>query len=232
MYIDSNRPQTTRAFTLLEVALGVTILAVLAGTMFTIVQGALRASAEIQVVQRDNRRLDRYVAMLRHTFRTLPPQAQIELKVVSRAPLLQEITFHGAPEAFVWGEEPVNREPTTLSLRRYPEALVGLEEPEYYLGMTRPGFFRPKPGEGLREAMMNATITIRVGQKDLPLIADDKARYWLPLVPAVRQMNWRFYQIDKKRWVEESGPTRPPLVELTLLPFERNTPIRVVLATR
>jgi hypothetical protein len=61
---------------------------------------------------------------------------------------------------------------------------------------------------------------------------DEKGRYWLPLLPSVRSMTWRFYQTDKKRWVEESGAIKPPLVELTLMPFERNVPIRVIFAIR
>jgi hypothetical protein len=32
--------------------------------------------------------------------------------------------------------------------------------------------------------------------------------------------------------VEESGAIKPPLVELTLMPFERNVPIRVIFAIR
>ncbi len=221
-----------RGFTLLEVALGVTILAVLAGTMFTIVQGSLRAASEIQVVQRDNRRLDRFIETLRQAFRTMPANARISLVMVERAPMRQEITFSGVPEAFAWGDEPVVRENFTLALQPYPEALVAEGDPEYYLAITRPSFFRPEEGEGPQEMLMNASVTIPLGQKNVPLIADERSRYWLPLAPAVRDMTWRFYQTDKKRWVEESGAVRPPLVELTLFPFERNTPIRVVFATR
>ncbi len=232
MCIDPNRRAGARAFTLLEVAIGVTVLAVLAGTMFTIVQGSLQAAGEIQIVQRDNRRIERYVTLLRQYFRTLPTNATMGLKLIERSPVMQEITFHGAPEMFVWGEQPVNREPLTLSLRRYPEAMVTPDTPEFYLGLTRPAFFRPKPGEGLREALMSASVTYPVGPRDLPIVADEKTRYWLPIVPALRSMTWRFYQTEKKRWVEESSPTRPPLVELVLLPYERNTPIRVVFATR
>lgn len=232
MFTDRNRQCRAAGFTLLEVALGVTILAVLAGTMFTIVQSSLQAAGDIQVVQRENRRLERLVASLREYFRTLPTNATVELKLIERSPLLQEITFRGAPEAFAWGEEPVMREPVTLCMKRYPEALVTPETPEFYLGLTRPSFFRPDPEEGLREVMMSASLTYPVGQRNLPIMADDQSRYWLPILPALREITWRFYETKKKRWVEESGPVMPPLVELTLLPFERNTPIRVVLATR
>ena len=44
-----NLHRRSRGFTLLEVALGVTILAILAGTMFTIVQSSLQAASDIEV---------------------------------------------------------------------------------------------------------------------------------------------------------------------------------------
>ena len=225
-----NPSRGSHGFTLLEVALGVTILAVLAGTMFTIVQGSLQAASDIEVVQRENRRIERYVFLLKQLFRTFPSNANVGLKIVERTPLTQELTLTGASTAFVWGEEPVANEPVTLALRRYPEALVTEESPEYFLGLTRPDFFRPDPDEGRSEALTSGTLDYPVGQRDLPIIADDKGRYWLPILPGVRSMTWRFYQLDKKRWVEESGPTRPPLIELTIMPFERNTPIRTIFA--
>ena len=219
-----------RGFTLLEVALGVTILAILAGTMFTIVQSSLQAASDIEVVQRENRRMERYVFLLKQLFRSLPSNANVGLKIVERNPLTQELTLTGAPEAFVWGDEPVSNEPITLALRRYPEALVTEGTPEYFLGLSRPDFFRPDPEEGRSVALTSGALTYPVGQRNLPIIADDKGRYWLPLLPGVRSMSWKFYQMDKKRWVDESGPTRPPLIELVIQPFERNTPIRSVFA--
>lgn len=225
-----NLHRRSRGFTLLEVALGVTILAILAGTMFTIVQSSLQAASDIEVVQRDNRRMERYVFLLKQLFRTLPPNGKVGLKIIERNPLVQELTLTGAPEAFVWGDEPVSNEAITMALVRYPEALVTEDTPEYFLGISRPDFFRPDPEEGRSVALTSGALTYPVGQRNLPIIADDKGRYWLPLLPGVRSITWKFYQMDKKRWIEESGPARPPLIELIIQPFERNTPIRSVFA--
>ena len=123
----------------------------------------------------------------------------------------------------------------TLALRRYPEAMLTPDSPEFYLGLSRPGFFQPDPEDEQampQPMLMNGSLTYPIGQTNLPILADDKGRYWLPILPALRGMTWRFYQTNKKRWLEESPPTRPPLVELVIQPYERNTPIRLVLATR
>ena len=219
-----------RGFTLLEVALGVTILAILAGTMFTIVQSSLRAASDIEVIQRENRRVERYVYVLDQLFRSFPANARVNLKIVERSPLTQELTLTGVPEAFVWGDEPVTSESVTLAIRRYPEALVVEGMPEFYLGLSRPDFFRPDPEEGRSELLTSGDLTYPVGQRDVPLLADDQGRYWLPLLPGVRSITWKFYQLDKKQWIEESEAARPPLIELTLMPYERNAPIRRVFA--
>ncbi len=233
MCIDPNgKKRAARGFTLLEVAIGVTILAVLAGTMFSIVQGSLRAAGELRMVQRDNHRLDRFITVMRESFRMLPPDATMELRLIETSPVIQEIVFRWAPGMFVWGERPIDPQAFTLAMRRYPEALLTPEAPEFYLAMSRPDFFRPEPEEGAREILMNVAMTYPLGERDLPVVADPQGRYWLPLAPAVRSLQWRFYDIKKKRWLDKSGPTRPPLVELVLQPFESNMPIRVVMATR
>ncbi len=224
--------RTPRGFTLLEVALGVSILAILAGTMFTIVQTSMQATSDIEVVQRENRRMERFVSLFKQLFRAFPSNANVSLRIVERNPLTQELVLTGAPEAFVWGDEPVSNEPLTIAIRRYPEALVTEDSPEYFIGLSRPDFFRPDPEEGRSEILSSGTLTYPLGPRNLPIIADDKGRYWLPILPAVRSMTWKFYQMDKKRWIEESGPARPPLIELTIQPFESNAPIRNVFAIR
>lgn len=233
MFNDNKRLRSSaKGFTLLEVALGVTILAVLAGTMFTIIQTSLQATNDIQVVQRENRRLERYVFLLQQLFKTLPPEARVGLRIVEREPLTQELTLTGAPEMFVWGDEPITGESVTLSLRRYPEALVTETSPEFFIGLSRPDFFRPDSADGIQQELSSGALDYPVGRRNLPIIADDQGRYWLPIIPGVRSMTWRFYQLDKKRWIEESGPIRPPLIELTIMPFERNIPIRSVFAIK
>ena len=61
---------------------------------------------------------------------------------------------------------------------------------------------------------------------------DEKGRYWLELLPEVTDLKWRFYDAKKKIWREEHRAARPPLIELTLTPFSRPYPIRVVFAIR
>ncbi len=228
MFIVPNR-RRRGAFTLLEVVLGVTVMAFLAGTMFSIVQGSLRAASEIEVIQRDNRRIERFVEVLRKVFNTLPPAARMELQLIETNPLLQEFQLFGAPEAFAWGAEPVSRHPITLSLRRYPEAITSPDLPEYFVGLHRPDFFQQ---EAAGEVPLTNPTVIMLGGRSTSVVPDEKGRYWLPILPSMKSMTWRFYDAGKKRWFDRMGTSRPPLVELTMVPYERNVPIRVVFVVR
>lgn len=219
-----------RAFTLLEVVLGVSVLAILAGTMFTIVQNSLRATSEIEVIQRDNRRIERFIEVLRGTFNTLPRNANVELKLVETNPPMQELVITGAPEAFAWGTEPVSRHPITLALRRYPEAITTEESPEYYVGLHRPDFFK-QDSDSLAEPLANPTV-LTLGGRSTSMMPDERGRYWLPLLPSMKSMSWRLWNPGKKRWYERAGASRPPMIELTLVPYERNTPIKVIFLVR
>ena len=220
---------TQRGFTLLEVILGVTVMAFLAGTMFSIIQGSLRAASEIEIIQRDNRRIERFVEVLRKTFNTLPNNARLRLELLESNPILQEIHLSGAPEAFAWGAEPVSRHPLTLSMRRYPEAITSPDQPEFFIGLHRADFFQQ---EGKTDQPVTNPTVITLGGRSTSIVPDEKGRYWLPILPSMKSMTWRFYDAGKKRWFDKMGASRPPLVELTMVPYERNVPIRVVFAIR
>ncbi|MEM7386710.1 MAG: prepilin-type N-terminal cleavage/methylation domain-containing protein [Verrucomicrobiota bacterium] len=231
-------------FTLFEVVIALAILSLLGGMMFFIVQSSVQAASEIEIVQRENRRVERFLTLCRNTFSAFPKGARVELRIVEREPLIQELIIHGAPESFVWGAEPISDGPLTLSLRRPVETTVTGEEagsegppvsgevsesdessdekPEFFLAMTRPGYVVQDRAEEEVETAGASALLEGVAQPD------EDGRYWFPLLPDVRSMKWQFYEPGKKRWRDHQGAGRPPLIELTLEPFERPTPIRVV----
>jgi hypothetical protein len=60
---------------------------------------------------------------------------------------------------------------------------------------------------------------------------DAQGRFWLDLLPEVDRVEWRFYDLQKKIWVDQQQAVHPPLVELRLAMPGRKTPIRVVFET-
>lgn len=208
----------------MEVVLGLTVMALLAGTMFLVVQSSIRAATEIETVQKESARVKRFLKLLRETFQTLPAGATLELKLEGQAPLMQELIVRGAPQGLVWGAEPTNSSPFTLAMRYRPESALDPSIPPYFLGISRESFFK-------RKASANGEPEQEVGSGAMDkILPDEKGRYWMELLPAVESVTWRFYEAEKKFWHEERPAQRPPLVELVLVPKERRIPIRVVFA--
>jgi hypothetical protein len=96
----------------------------------------------------------------------------------------------------------------------------------YSLAMTVPDFLShhsdgvPLPDSPLRS---------RQGHQLLQ--PDSQGRFWLDLLPEVDRVEWRFYDPQKKVWVDQQQPVRPPLIELRLSLPGRKTPVRVVFET-
>ena len=63
------------------------------------------------------------------------------------------------------------------------------------------------------------------------LLPDRQGRLWLDLLPEVDRVEWRFYDPQKKVWVEQQQPGRPPLIELRLSLPGRKLPLRAVFET-
>ncbi|CAN5913948.1 hypothetical protein BH11VER1_BH11VER1_25620 [soil metagenome] len=215
----------SRAFTLLEVVIALTMLAMFSGTLFTLIRGSVKAATEIQQLQKDNDQVNRFIAICRQAFQNLPITAILTLTVTEKnTPMLQELTISGAPEAFPFGISPISYKETILGIR--PD-LAATEASEsglrvYYLGVSREDIVP-------EEVNRSAGVTRSVG--DGVAAPDDQGRYWMPLLPAVTSLTWRFYKEEEDTWEEEWDSTQfPPLIEMNLLLADRTQPIRVVFA--
>lgn len=213
------------AFTLLEVVIALTMLAMFSGTLFTLIQGSVKAAAEIQQLQKDNDQVNRFIAICRQTFQNLPATAILTLTVTEKnTPTQQELTISGAPEAFPFGISPISYKETILGIRPDYAASEKSESGQqvYYLGISREDIVPKDVGQ-------SAGITRTTG--DGVASTDDQGRYWMPLLPAVTSLTWRFYKEDEDIWEEEWDSTDfPPLVEMNLLLADRTQPIRAVFA--
>ena len=58
---------------------------------------------------------------------------------------------------------------------------------------------------------------------------DDQGRYWMPLLPDVVNLKWRFFKDADDTWLEEwSDDAWPDLIEVQLVMRDRTTPLRMV----
>jgi prepilin-type N-terminal cleavage/methylation domain-containing protein len=226
-----------RGLTLLEVVVGLAILALLAGAIYGIVMGAVESTATLAGLARDDRRVEAFLERTRTAFAHLPAGATVELKVIEAEPLRQELTVRGVGDAFVWGERGGWEKPAvTIAPQRWPDdrpaAPVRPEEMRnapahrYSLSMTTPDFYRSgADGEALRDSPLRSRQGHQLLQPDV------QGRFWMELLPEVERVEWRFYDPSKKIWLEQSPAARPPLIELRLQLPGRRQPLRAVFET-
>lgn len=206
---------------MIEVVLALTILTLITGTLFAIIRGAVKGAADIQLVQRENDSINRFMELCRKTFATLPSTATLELKPLdSMAGAAQELTITGSPGCFSFGLQPFSYSATTLGLRIDPAGAMdsnGL--PLQYLCLTRTDII-PKTDDN----------DMVLGQEMTGLAApDEQGRNWMPLLPEVVGLHWRFYVRKEDVWYEEWDKTQwPDLIEIQLTMRDRTNAMRTV----
>lgn len=213
------------AFTLLEVVIALTILAMFSGTLFSLIRGSVKAATEIQQLQKDNDQVNRFIAISRQAFQNLPVTAILTLTITEKnSPTQQELTISSAPEAFPFGISPISYKETILGIRPDYAATEASENGQhvFYLGISREDIVPKEVGQ-------SAGVTL--SSNDGVAAQDDQGRYWMPLLPAVTSLTWKFYKEDEDTWVDEWDSIElPPLIEMNLLLANRTQPIRAVFA--
>ena len=210
------------AFTLIEVVVALTILSMMTGTLFAIIQGSVRAASQIEQLQRETDSINRLLDTLRKTFSSLPSTATLTLTLPdANATDQQELLITGAPNTFGFGIKPISYSPTTIALR--PDAAARVDEagaPLHSLSISREDLIPPTD---------NSSGVAQNQELDGVLAQDDQGRTWMPLLPEVSTLKWRFYQLKDETWLEEwSQSTWPDLIEIQLLMRDRVNPIRMV----
>ncbi|MBU3664781.1 MAG: prepilin-type N-terminal cleavage/methylation domain-containing protein [Chthoniobacterales bacterium] len=177
------------AFTLFEMMVVIAIFVLLAGGIYSIVDVSVRATAALTDDSLQSQRLDAFISLLRRTFHNLPATARLTGGVrVQDGDGSAEIVLRDAPGIFAWGSVAPSAGAAVISAR--PR-----------LGGGR--------GIGLLLVPGNPT--------EMEWKASLEKGPWLPLLPDLRSVSWRFYSASLQDWVEEwtAEGERPPLVELT-----------------
>jgi prepilin-type N-terminal cleavage/methylation domain-containing protein len=219
-------PHPARAgFTLLEVVISLTILALITTTLFSIIRGSVRGSVEIEKLQQENDQVNHFIDLCRATFQALPTPAALSLKALDPSNPTgsqQELGIAGMPTCFSVGLQPVSYSETILALQpdsRKPTGESGT--PRLVLSISRTDILPVDENGDLR-----VTAHPEHGMQ-----ADAEDRYWLPLLRGVTSLKWRFWKEDTDEWLEEwEDTTKPDLVEMQLLMDGRTTPLRMVFA--
>ena len=216
-----NRLQRQRGFSLIEVVIGMTILAMISTTLFAIIKGSVKGASDIEKLQRENDQVNRFIEQCRVTIETMPASASLSLTMMDQATGSQEFKISGAPSCFPFGSSPISYEDTSIGLRpdlAKPMSTGDNPVPRFILGVTRKDII-PQTSD----------VTVAVQQASLgPDAADEQGRYWMPLLPSVTQLQWEFYKESTKEWLQEwTTSTWPDLIKMHLTMEGRLQPLDV-----
>lgn len=235
MFIAPKQRVEQTGLTLLEVVVGMAILALMAGAIYGIVIGSVESTTTLAQIQTEDRRVESFLERARTALAYLPAGASVELKIIEAEPLRQELIIRGVGDAFVWGDHGWwDKSVVTLAPQRWPEDRVLSGKPQnaalaavkYSLAMTVPDFYRvDRDGEPFPDSLVHS----RQGNQFVQ--PDAQGRFWVDLLPEVEGVEWRFYDPTKKIWLEQSPAARPPLVEIRLRLPGRKTPLRILYET-
>jgi type II secretory pathway pseudopilin PulG len=206
----------------MEVVIALTILGMITGTLFSIIQGSVKGAAQIEQVQRENDAINRFLDLCRKTFTTLPSTATLTLARLDPNAIEspQELTISGSPNCFGFGLRAISYEDTILGLRPDPNGLVDQNNALIqYLCLSR------------EDLMPETDASGQPVQQELTGLSapDDEGRYWMPLLPDVVTLKWRFFKEEDDAWLEEWDDSDwPQLIEVQLVMRDRVTPIRMV----
>ena len=211
------------AFTLIEIVIAMTILGMITGTLFALIQGSVRGAAEIERIQRENDSINRFLDLCRRTFTTMPSTATLTLTLLDpNSPTTsgQEITISGAPHSFGFGFNPLSYKDTILGLRPDPNAVTDQNGALLnYLCLSREDLIPQTDANGM--ALRQETTGLSA--------PDEQGRYWMPLLPEVVSVKWRFYKEADQTWLEEWDDSNwPDLIDIQLVMKDRTLPIRMV----
>jgi type II secretory pathway pseudopilin PulG len=226
MFTNPRRNKAARpaaAFTLIEIVIAMTILGMITGTLFALIQGSVRGAAEIERIQRENDSINRFLDLCRRTFTTMPSTATLTLTLLDpNSPTTsgQEITISGAPHSFGFGFNPLSYKDTILGLRPDPNAVTDQNGALLnYLCLSREDLIPQTDANGM--ALRQETTGFSA--------PDEQGRYWMPLLPEVVNLKWRFYKEADQTWLEEWDDSDwPELIEIQLVMKDRTAPIRMV----
>lgn len=196
----SHRPTVLRAhsrgFTLIEMVVALSIFVLLIGGIFAIANGTLELSSDLTYAQERALVRQNLIEFLRKSFRTLPGEGTVDLKIKSvGSTYLPTLTIFGGGSSFSPG-------PAIA-----PEASI-----EVYAEERPGGYLRI----GLRGLDADQTSAARQGKVASKSVNNKSAE--LPLLDNVARFEWRFYDARSNQWENywKEAQGRPMFAELTL----------------
>lgn len=209
------------AFTLVEIVVAMTILALVSGTVMAILIQAGDVAADIRDTDQKDEELSRFLDLLGQTIESLPGESTIEMVPASESVSgFPEMKITDAVGAFIFGEDIGAAGDLVIGIR--PQSSDPGNDSTAYLelAISRESY-SPEDTDG-------DGMVIGAGGEDF-LTPDSEGRYWLPLVSGILEATWRYWDESSQEWLTEwEEDTLPPLMELVVEDSYRPATIRTV----
>jgi type II secretory pathway component PulJ len=189
-------------YLLLEVLLALAVLTLVVGMVFRVIQTTVKATADINFLQTQQRKVDGISELLRRNFESMPPTCLFQTRKANGS---LELIFRYAPFNFSWVRAGANFGTVVLATRSQPDGRLALSVLQQESGNSN-----------------SLDTYIDAG--------NEKKAEWFPLMNDVEQLSWRFYAAGTGKWLPDwpDIATKPNLVELTFKLAGRNHTERCV----
>ncbi|MDA0812862.1 MAG: prepilin-type N-terminal cleavage/methylation domain-containing protein [Verrucomicrobia bacterium] len=190
-------------FTLIEVVLGLALLALLIGGVFAVARGSLKVASEVTENQQYSMKIHSYLELLRRTFEGMPGNGQVLLRPLDARGSESEIAFIEYPLAFAWSGIPAGSKAIVLRTVTTPNGW--LESRIFYLDEEQSAEY--------------------INDKRL-----DESAPNLMIMDQMKMLQWRVYDQRNEEWVTEwdEQTARPSLIELNVQFLDGSNPVAVV----
>ena len=209
-----------KAFSLVEIVVAMTILALISTTVLSIVSQAGATAADLRESDQKDDAMNLFLHLLQRTIETIPEGATIEMMPASDTVTgFPEILMTDVVGAFTFGED----------FGASGDLYIGLVPQQEYLGESVEGslFHLAISHEsfGPQDTAGDGFVIGAGAEGDLQ--ADSQGRYWLTLVDDVVSWGWRYRSEDGQDWLDEWSEV-PALMELVIEDSHRPGPTRIV----
>ena len=197
-------PSRRKAFSLIEVLLGLALFGILVGGIFSVQRGAMEVSQEVTQRQGKTMRMHSFCELLRRNFEALPGNAKVVLLPSGGSGSgLSDVGFTDFPLAFTWPGVPAGSHSVIFRTAR-ADSGVGLQASLLYLDEEQ-------------------TTDYEANKLD-----ERKVLARLNLMEGIMTLDWRFFNDTTQQWEVEwlrTQTARPSFVEMKLTYLDGQDPV-------
>lgn len=199
-----------RAFTLVEVLLGLALIGMLAGGVFSVQRGALQVSIEVVAAETQTLKVHSFCELLRRNFEQMPGNARVNLQLYGGSGSdMTEVAFTDYPLAFTWPGVTAGAKTVIFRTERSVGGGIGLQAAILYLDEELAASWQ-KSGQFDESKILGRRITIMEG---------------------IALLHWEFLDEQRDEYVEEwplTNTRRPSLVQMTLQFMDGSDPVKLI----